>query len=404
MINRETPFIMNKSTDILKKQIVSDLIAAFGKTAARKDVIAFIKQKGINMPNWLINGAAYRAGRGLINLEAFGTDKLNNIPATPKVETPEALPAMQAQVVQLRQRKMVTEVDNLVPVKDATYVPFGFYKDLESIVKSKAFYPLFITGLTGNGKTTMVEQVCAKLKRECIRVNISIETDEDDLVGGSTLIDGNVTFREGPVITAMKRGAVLLIDEIDRGSNKLMCIQGILEGKSYFNKKNGEVIYPAEGFNVIATANTKGRGTDDGKYIAAQILDEAFLERFPITVEQEYPSTSIERKIIINNMESNSCLDEEFADKLVAWAEIIRKTYMEDAIDELISTRRLVHIVKAFSVFKDRSKSINLCINRFDDDTKNAFMDLYNKIDTPQVADVPVPETPMQSPDVEIPF
>ena len=372
-----------KSTDIQKKQIVSDLIQAFGKTAARKDVIAFIKQKDITMPNWLINGEAYRAGRGIINLDAFGTDKMNNIPHTPVTASPVEMPAMQAQVVQLRQRKLVTEVDNLIPNKDATYVPFGFYKDLESIVKSKAFYPLFITGLTGNGKTTMVEQVCAKLKRECIRVNVSIETDEDDLVGGSTLIDGNVTFREGPVITAMKRGAVLLIDEIDRGSNKLMCIQGILEGKSYFNKKNGEVIYPAEGFNVIATANTKGRGTDDGKYIAAQILDEAFLERFPITVEQEYPSTSIERKIIINNMETSICVDEEFADKLVAWAEIIRKTYMEDAIDELISTRRLVHIVKAFSVFKDRSKAINLCINRFDDDTKNAFMDLYSKIDSP---------------------
>jgi hypothetical protein len=330
---------------------------------------------------------------------------MNNIPHTPVTASPEELPAMQAQVVQLRQRKMVTEVDNLIPLKDSTYVPFGFYKDLESIVKSKAFYPLFITGLTGNGKTTMVEQVCAKLKRECIRVNVSIETDEDDLVGGSTLIDGNVTFREGPVITAMRRGAILLIDEIDRGSNKLMCIQGILEGKSYFNKKNGEVIYPAEGFNVIATANTKGRGTDDGKYIAAQILDEAFLERFPITVEQEYPSTAIERKIIINNMEINNCLDEEFADKLVAWAEIIRKTYMEDAIDELISTRRLVHIVKAFAVFKDRSKAINLCISRFDDDTKNAFMDLYSKIDSPPMEEptAPVQENKVTE-DEDIPF
>ena len=394
-----------KSTDIQKKQIVSDLIQAFGKTVARKDVIAFIRQKGITMPNWLINGVTYRAGRGLINLDAFGTDKMNNIPHTPVTTSPEELPAMQAQVVQLRQRKMITEIDNLIPNKDATYVPFGFYKDLESIVKSKAFYPLFITGLTGNGKTTMVEQVCAKLKRECIRVNISIETDEDDLVGGSTLIDGNVTFREGPVITAMKRGAVLLIDEIDRGSNKLMCIQGILEGKSYFNKKNGEMIYPVEGFNVIATANTKGRGTDDGKYIAAQILDEAFLERFPITVEQEYPSTTIERKIIINNMETSNCVDEEFADKLVTWAEVIRKTYLEDAVDELISTRRLVHIVKAFSMFKNRQKAIELCINRFDADTKNAFLDLYNKMEAPKEEEVvaPAPQTPSHEDD-EIPF
>ena len=392
------------STDIQKKQLVSDLIQAFGKTASRKDVIAFVKQKDLKMPNWLINGAVYRAARGLINLDAFGSDKVNNIPAIPAIPQPQIqdVPALQAQVVQLRQKRMVSEVEDLVPVKDTNYVPFGFYKDLESIIKSKVFYPVFITGLTGNGKTTMVEQVCSKLKRECVRVNVSIETDEDDLVGGSTLIDGNVTFREGPVILAMRRGAVLLIDEIDRGSNKLMCIQGILEGKPYFNKKNGDVIHPAPGFTVIATANTKGQGSDSGKYIAAQILDEAFLERFPITVEQEYPSAKVERAIIMNNMEQHSCVDEEFADKLVTWAEVIRKTYLEDAVDELISTRRLVHIVKAFSMFKDRQKAIELCINRFDSDTKNAFLDLYKKMESP--VEEPVAPIQEQIVDDEIPF
>jgi MoxR-like ATPase len=390
------------STDIQKKQLVSDLIQAFGKTASRKDVIAFVKQKDLKMPNWLINGAVYRAARGLINLDAFGSDKVNNIPAIPQPQIQD-VPALQAQVVQLRQKRMVSEVEDLVPVKDTNYVPFGFYKDLESIIKSKVFYPVFVTGLTGNGKTTMVEQVCSKLKRECVRVNVSIETDEDDLVGGSTLIDGNVTFREGPVILAMRRGAVLLIDEIDRGSNKLMCIQGILEGKPYFNKKNGDVIHPAPGFTVIATANTKGQGSDSGKYIAAQILDEAFLERFPITVEQEYPSAKVERTIIMNNMEQHSCVDEEFADKLVTWAEVIRKTYLEDAVDELISTRRLVHIVKAFSMFKDRQKAIELCINRFDSDTKNAFLDLYKKMEAPK--EETVVEQPTQNTmDDEIPF
>jgi MoxR-like ATPase len=389
------------STDIQKKQLVSDLIQAFGKTASRKDVIAFVKQKDLKMPNWLINGAVYRAARGLINLDAFGSDKVNNIPAIPQPQIQD-VPALQAQVVQLRQKRMVSEVEDLVPVKDTNYVPFGFYKDLESIIKSKVFYPVFVTGLTGNGKTTMVEQVCSKLKRECVRVNVSIETDEDDLVGGSTLIDGNVTFREGPVILAMRRGAVLLIDEIDRGSNKLMCIQGILEGKPYFNKKNGDVIHPAPGFTVIATANTKGQGSDSGKYIAAQILDEAFLERFPITVEQEYPSAKVERTIIMNNMEQHSCVDEEFADKLVTWAEVIRKTYLEDAVDELISTRRLVHIVKAFSMFKDRQKAIELCINRFDSDTKNAFLDLYKKMESP--VEEPVAPIQEQIVDDEIPF
>ena len=389
-------------TDIDKKQLIADLVTNFGKTAARKEVIAYLEKKGIKTPFWLINGAKYRASRGVLNLdvsENFEKETKNTIIMN------EEVPALQAQVVQLRQKRMVTEVENLVPINDKNYVPFGFFRDLESILKSKVFYPVFITGLTGNGKTTMVEQVCSKLKRECVRVNISIETDEDDLVGGSTLIDGNVTFREGPVILAMRRGAVLLIDEIDRGSNKLMCIQGILEGKPYFNKKNGDVIYPAPGFTVVATANTKGQGSYSGKYIAAQILDEAFLERFPITVEQEYPNSKIEHKIILNNMKELGCVDEDFADKLVTWAEVIRKTYLEDAIDELISTRRLVHIVKAFSMFKVRQKAIELCINRFDADTKNAFLDLYNKMEAPKEEEVvaPAPQTPSHEDD-EIPF
>lgn len=389
-----------KLSDIQKRTIVSDLANIFGKQATRKDIIDFFKNKNEPVPNWLINGSQYRLDRGLINL-IMPSDTTPVIREEIKQE--ELVPALHAQVVPIRQKKMIQEVDNLVPSKDETYVPFGFFRDLESIIKSNAFYPLFITGLTGNGKTTMVEQVCAKLKRECIRVNISIETDEDDLVGGNTLVDGNVVFREGPVITAMRRGAILLIDEIDRGSNKLMCIQGILEGKSFFIKKTGEVVTPKSGFNIIATANTKGRGTDDGKYIAAQILDEAFLERFPITVEQEYPNPNIERKIIINNMEAINNVDEEFADKLVSWAEIIRKTYLEGAIDELISTRRLVHIVKAYSVFKDRQKAINLCINRFDADTKTAFMDLYSKMDNPPEEKV-VGEITQENAYEEIPF
>lgn len=281
----------------------------------------------------------------------------------------------------LTQAKLSIEIDNLIPEKDSTYVPFGFYKDLSSIVKSGVFYPTFICGLSGNGKTMMVEQVCAKLKKEAIRVNISIETDEDDLIGGNTLVDGNVVYREGPVLTAMKRGAVLILDEIDRGSNKLMCLQAILEGKPYFNKKTGEVVTPQSGFNVIATANTKGRGSDDGKFMGAQVLDEAFLERFAITVEQEYPSAAQEKKIVLNKMAVQGCVDDEFADKLVTWADVIRKTFYDGAIDELISTRRLEHIVKAFAMFNDRLKAIQLCVNRFDVDTKSAFIDLYTKVD-----------------------
>lgn len=382
-----------KST-IDKAALVATLKDKFGTSVKRKDVLTYVKEKNMPIPNWLINGAEYKSGiRGIINLGST---------VMPTEETPA--PVINAQVLQiepLRQKKLLAEVGDLIPAKDAHYVPFGFYRDLESIINSKVFYPVFITGLTGNGKTTMVEQVCAKLKRECIRVNVSIETDEDDLVGGRTLIDGNITFQEGPVLLAMRRGAVLLIDEIDRGSNKLMCIQGILEGKPFFNKKTGDVINPAPGFTVIATANTKGQGSDSGKYIAAQILDEAFLERFPITVEQEYPTSKIERKIVINNMKAHNCVDEDFADKLVKWAEVIRKTYMEEAIDEMISTRRLVHIVRAFAMFKDQKKAIELCINRFDADTKNAFLDLYKKLEEPAPTQDTVQPSPNEDKEVE---
>lgn len=302
------------------------------------------------------------------------------------------------------QPKLQTIVENLVPQVDPTYVPFGFYRDLTKVLKSQNFYPTFISGLSGNGKTTMVEQVCAKLKRECLRVNISIETDEDDLIGGNTLIDGNVVYREGPVLTAMKRGAILILDEIDRGSNKLMCLQAILEGKPYYNKKTGETVFPKAGFNVIATANTKGRGSDDGKFMSAQILDDAFLERFAITVEQEYPAAKIEKQIILNKMEKVGKIDDEFAEKLVTWADIIRKTFYDGGVEELISTRRLEHIVNAFAMFGSRNKAIELCVNRFDSDTKSAFLDLYKKVDAGTAADEQTNDDPYFDPNEEVPF
>lgn len=367
-----------------QEQFVADLIGAHGTEVSRRQIEDAAKNKGLPFPRFIIDGSEYKVGRGRYNLR-------------PAVSEPVAAMAV---VPMVRQKKLETVVENLVPAQDENFVPFGFYKDLKQIITSKIFYPVFVTGLSGNGKTTMVEQVCAALNRECIRVNISIETDEDDLIGGNTLVDGNIVYREGPVLTAMKKGAILLIDECDRGSNKLMCMQSIMEGKPYFNKKTGEVIHPAAGFNIIATANTKGKGTDDGRFIAAQIIDEAFLERFAITVEQEYPSSKVERQIIINNMKVHDCVDEEFADKLITWAEIIRKTFLEGGVDEIISTRRLIHIVKAFSMFKrNRNKAIELCVNRFDEDTKTAFLDLYTKVDNP--APEPVAETPV---DEEVAF
>jgi midasin (ATPase involved in ribosome maturation) len=346
---------------------------------SRKDIIREAKSLGINHPSFLLKDK-YKVVSGVYDLtEMFaGTSAVTPKAApAPKVVVDNTAPAAKV----LNQAKLNVEIENLIPAKDSTFVPFGFYRDLKKVLDSRMFYPVFISGLSGNGKTTMVEQICANLKREAIRVNISIETDEDDLIGGNTLVDGNVVYREGPVLTAMKRGAVLILDEVDRGSNKLMCLQAVLEGKSYFNKKTGETITPANGFTIIATANTKGRGSDDGKFISAQLLDEAFLERFAITVEQEYPTMSVEKKIILNKMERAGCVDEDFATHLVTWSDVIRKTYLEGAIDELVSTRRLEHIVNAFAVFKDKTKAITLCTNRFDEDTKQAFIDLYSKVD-----------------------
>ena len=297
----------------------------------REDITRVVNESGSPYPYWFVTKAEFREGRGSYRLPSIGT----KVQAKVSEPEPEAEVAY-AQVLQLRQPKMIDESDAAVPAKYDDYVPFGFYKDLLGIVKSKDFYPVFITGLSGNGKTLMVEQVCAALGRECLRVNISIETDETDLLGGFALIDGNTIFRDGPVIQAMKRGAVLLIDEVDRGSNKLMCLQGILEGKPYYNKKNGENIYPQSGFTIIATANTKGRGSEEGKYLS-QILDDAFLERFPITVEQEYPDAKTEKKILTPLIE-----DKEFVEKLCQWADVVRQTYDQGGTDEIVSTRRQI--------------------------------------------------------------
>ena len=268
------------------------------------------------------------------------------------------------------------ERDNLVPQKDSGFVPFGNFTDLKKIVSSKIFYPVFITGMSGNGKTFSVEQACASLNRELIRVNITIETDEDDLIGGFRLVDGNTVWHNGPVIEALERGAVLLLDEVDLASNKILCLQSILEGKGVFLKKTGRYVNPAPGFTVVATANTKGKGSDDGRFIGTNVLNEAFLERFALTFEQEYPTPSVEAKIL-----SKMCDDDEFVTRLVDWADIIRKTFNDGGIDEIISTRRLVHIVNAYKIFGKRMKAIQSCVNRFDDETKESFLSLYEKID-----------------------
>lgn len=381
------------------KAFVQAATQIFGENAilTRDQIQRVVDERSVPYPFWFVTRQEFRANRGQYRLPDEPNAVQKPVTATVTEEPAIVEMAQTATVHVLRQKKLEDHADTAIPEKYQGYVPFGFYKDLTSIVLSQEFFPVFITGMSGNGKTLMVEQVCATLKRECIRVNISVETDESDLIGGPTLIDGNVVYRDGPVMTAMKRGAILLIDEVDRGSNKLMCLQGILEGKPYFNKKSGEYIYPKRGFNVVATANTKGRGSEEGRYLS-QILDDAFLERFNITVEQEYPESKVELKILKPLLN-----DDEFAENLVKWADVIRKTFAEGGVDEIISTRRLIHIAKTYSIFKNRYKAIQLCVNRFDQETKDSFLDLYAKVDI-KVAEANTAPVMPTSPDGEIPF
>jgi len=353
---------MPRKAAMTTEQMLTELRSLYGAEISSADVRAFCAQKSLSYPTITRRLEEYKTGRGKWNLElSQAKEQLERA-----VEAPAAMPAVEI---------------NLVPAKDDNFVAFGNFTDVKKIIKSKMFYPTFITGLSGNGKTFGVEQACAQLGRELIRINITIETDEDDLIGGFRLVNGETAWHNGPVVEAMKRGAVLLLDEIDLASNKILCLQSILEGKGLFLKKTGQYIQPASGFNVIATANTKGKGSDDGRFIGTNVLNEAFLERFPITFEQEYPSTAIEIKMLRKYAESLGIDDSAFCKHLCDWSDIIRKTFYDGGVDEVISTRRLVHIIRAYSIFGDKSKAVTICLNRFDDETKQAFMSLYDKID-----------------------
>ena len=336
-------------------------------------------------PQWLIKDPANKVGKALFKLPALG--EVTKVHASRLVQAAEqyepATPKVDNSDIKTEAAYVVSSLTgDIVPKKDKSFVSFGDYSSIKSIIASRQFYPIFITGLSGNGKTFGVTQACAEKNRELIRVNITIETDEDDLLGGYRLRDGQTVWQNGPVIEAMERGAVLLLDEIDLASNKIMCLQPILEGNGVFVKKINKFVKPALGFTVVATANTKGKGSEDGQFIGTNVLNEAFLERFPITFEQKYPSVKIETKIISKMLETENAKDDEYATNLVNWADIIRKTYSEGGVDEIISTRRLVHIAKAYSIFRNKLKAVEVCTNRFDDDTKQSFIDLYTKIDS----------------------
>ena len=345
-----------------KEAIRNKIIALYPDTLERlstSQVMEAVSQLGFDTIPWSVVAKKDRNTFTLKNMP-------NVIPLTQPVEKSSP--------------KIANEV-SLIPQVDSNYVAFGNHKDVESIIQSKEFYPTYITGPTGNGKSTMIEQICAKNKRDLIRINLNTMSDEEQLIGSKTLEDGNVTVVEGPVLIAMRTGSVLLLDEIDAGAaNTLLCLQPILEGKPYYFKLKNEVITPASGFNVIATANTKGKGSDDGRYIGTNVLNEAFLERFAVTFEQEYPTRSVELKIINNLMQSYNCVDNEFAELLVKWAEAIRRTFDDGGLDETITTRRLVHVIKAYSIFKKQDKAIELCCNRFDQQTKESFIDLFSKL------------------------
>ena len=355
-------------------QIVNALKETFGLELTSADIKGFCAAKNLSYPTVTRRLEQFKTNRGRWNLEV----------TQQKVEEIERSYNTIAVLPEVHQ--------NLIPDKDDTFVKFGNFNDIKRIIQSRIFYPTFITGLSGNGKTLSVEQACSQLNRELIRVNVTVETDEDDLIGGFRLVNGETVWHNGPVIEALERGAILLLDEIDLASNKILCLQSVLEGKGVFLKKIGRFVKPSTGFNVIATANTKGKGSEDGRFIGTNVLNEAFLERFPVTFEQQYPSTSIEVKILEGVASQLNVKDSDFCKRLADWGDIIRKTFYDGGIDEIISTRRLVHIIRAYSIFGDKAKAIQVCVNRFDDETKTAFLELYDKIDADFVMPSETPE------------
>ena len=345
----------------------------------KKELIQANKKFGCKYaPQWLIKNKDYKVDKATFRLPLDGDIKKTEVAKSTNDNVEIKKEA--AYIVS-------SLTGDIVPKKDPVFVPFGNYPDIKSIIKSGKFYPVFVTGLSGNGKTMSILQACAEARKECIRVNVTIETDEDDLLGGYRLKDGQTVWQNGPVIEAMERGALLLLDEIDLASNKIMCLQPILEGSGVFVKKINKFVKPKDGFNVVATANTKGQGSEDGKFIGTNILNEAFLERFPVTFEQRYPNAKTEEKILNNTLEATGKKDTNYVNKLVTWADVIRKTYFDGGVDEIISTRRLVHIVQAYSIFSNKLKAIELCTNRFDEDTKTSFVDLYTKVDAGATAE-----------------
>ena len=365
---------MPRKSSVNDQQLIESIQELYGPEITSGDLKGFCASRSLNYQTVSNKLSHHKIGRGRWNFE-ITQDKVEEIERS--FQSVAILPDHQ---------------QDLIPDKDDTFVKFGNFNDIKKIIQSRLFYPTFITGLSGNGKTLSVEQACSQLKRELIRVNVTVETDEDDLIGGFRLVNGETAWHNGPVIEALERGAILLLDEIDLASNKILCLQSVLEGKGVFLKKIGRFVKPAPGFNVVATANTKGKGSEDGRFIGTNVLNEAFLERFPVTFEQSYPAPSVEQRILEGIALDLGVEDREFCKRLVDWGDVIRKTFYDGGIEEIISTRRLVHIVRAYSIFNDKAKAIQVCVNRFDDETKQAFLELYDKIDADFVMPSETPE------------
>ena len=376
--------------DSINKFVEACRAEGYTSPLTRSQIKAVVYKHKVPMPTWILNVPTRRLASGKYEVQELtpATAPATIVPSVPStiltLPTQEETPMS---VLNYQPSVSTTATDNLVPAKLSHYVPYGHFSDISKIIDSKRFYPVYITGLSGNGKTTMVEQVCSKLNREYVRVNITAQTDEDDLLGGFRLVDGSTVWQDGAVITAMKRGAILLLDEVDLGSHKIMCLQPVLEGKGIFLKKINKYVMPAPGFNVFATANTKGQaGEGSERFAGTNILNEAFLERFYVMYEQDYPSKAVEKRIVLNIMKDNGCRDDEFADNLVKWAEIIRKTFKEGGVDDIITTRRLEHIVLNYSIFRDRMKAVTDCVGRFSPDSRDSFINLYTKIDASAIS------------------
>jgi hypothetical protein len=383
-----------------REKFISLALATGKKTFSRQEVKDICKENALGFPQWFLKDPEYRQARGVYKLPTANVSTVDLSAQVLPMKKTETAPVAQNRIANV---STDLETGNLIPEVYKNYVPFGNYEDLLAIVNSKQFFPIFITGQSGNGKTMSVEQACAKAKRKFVCISMTPETDEGDLLGNFVLINGQMEWRDGPVTTAARQGAVLCIDEIDYGAQNLSCLQRVLEGKPFMLKKKGEIVYPSEGFTIVATANTKGKGSEDGRYMFTNVLNEAFLERFLNTYEQEFPPVAVERKIIKKELTSAGRTDDEFAEKLVTWADVIRKTFSEGGVDEIISTRRLVHICKTYGVHGDRMKSVSLCLNRFDTDTKMSFLDLYTKLDAPAKEEDPV-KVNVPSHNEEVPF